>query len=277
MTTATLPAWCDPALSREERIAAVGCAPLMNDRGRQQCDCSGGFLQFFVGRDRYGFVSTKAQCPHCGLAWLDDRPSAEWYSNFYASGTYRKLVSAYHGRDVMATIHAEQKAYAEQLIKHLPEGDSFGMVALDIGGSTGVVAEHIASIGYHAVVIDPAAEQLPDGFFTVANESFETWKPWGTDYDLILLCQTIDHLLEPRSCLEKIRGLLASDGLFFVDILDTEQEVAEKGWQQTLKIDHCFYFTDKSARLLLSATGFEIVDSWESARNHIGYLCKGRA
>jgi hypothetical protein len=276
MITATMPAWCDPALSREERIASVDiegvsfCLP-----ATRPCDCAGGILLSKGGQDRYGLHIMFGRCNICDAGWLAYRPSPDWYANFYASGTYRKLVSAYHGRDVMLTIEQEQQDYALRLIRKLPTFS--GGRILDVGGSTGTVGRCVALAMNGIVdVLDPAPECNDNPMVNFIQGSLETWEA-SHKYKLVLLCQTIDHLLEPRACLEKIRGLLASDGLFFVDILDTEQEVAEKGWQQTLKIDHPFYFTDKSARLLLNATGFEIVDSWESARNHIGYLCKGRA
>lgn len=212
------------------------------------------------------------------MCWLDLRRCAEWYANFYSSGTYRKLVSAYHGRDVMATIQEEQHQYADRLWARL-RAHAWPYSVLDIGSSTGMVSGFWQDCEPNCCVtlVDPAAEASDCCRPTMlVNAAFEEAKIHGK-YEMVLLCQTIDHLLEPQSCLEKIRGLLAKDGLFFMDILDTEQEVAQKGWQQTLKIDHPFYFTDKSARLLLDTAGFEIVDSWESAKHHIGYLCKGRA
>ena len=265
----TYPAWCDPALSREERINSVR----VDFHPCPICQESCGYAEWRA--DRYGFGFCHCRCDDCELVFNCQPPSPAWYANFYASGTYRKLVSAYHGRDVMATIEQEQEAYAIRLSKRLPKlPQSFRI--LDAGGSTGTVSKVIAQAkGGFATVLDPSPEHSDSPFTEYEQGSLETWEP-RHKYNLVLLCQTIDHLLEPRLCLEKIRGLLASDGLFFVDILDVEQEVAGKGWQQTLKIDHPFYFSDKSARLLLAATGFEIVDSWESAKNHFGYLCKGR-
>src|SRR5688500_10293168 len=85
--------------------------------------------------------------------------TADAYGSFYV-GTYRPLVSAYHGRLIDArTIQGEQRDYAVErgdlLAPYLTGGGH--RTLLDIGGSTGVVARALAErFGLRATVVDPA-------------------------------------------------------------------------------------------------------------------------
>ena len=48
----------------------------------------------------------------------------------------------------------------------------------------------------------------------------EDYDPGERRWDLVLLCQTIDHLLDVRGTLESMRRMTADDGHAFVDVLD---------------------------------------------------------
>src|SRR5687767_14679381 len=78
--------------------------------------CGASAFTVLTHRDRYGFPVTASACDRCGLVFLDPVMTAAAYSRFYA-GTYRPLVSAYHGRLIDAhTIQGEQWQYAADLI-----------------------------------------------------------------------------------------------------------------------------------------------------------------
>src|SRR5687768_1573528 len=100
--------------TRTERIAALGFDYAGQPKNAvERCNLCGG--QRFVGithRDRYGFAASAACCGGCGLVFLDPVMTADAYGAFYG-GTYRPLVSAFHGRLIDAmTIQDEQQEYA---------------------------------------------------------------------------------------------------------------------------------------------------------------------
>src|SRR5918994_372958 len=100
---------------RRDRIAALAFDYQAQERTRvERCNlCDGSVFTVLTHRDRYGFPATAAACDRCGLVFLDPVMSARAYGRFYA-GTYRPLVSAYHGRLIDArTIQNEQREYAE--------------------------------------------------------------------------------------------------------------------------------------------------------------------
>src|SRR5687767_14679380 len=103
---------------RRERIDALGFDYAAQEWMLvERCNlCGASAFTVLTHRDRYGFPVTASACDRCGLVFLDPVMTAAAYSRFYA-GTYRPLVSAYHGRLIDAhTIQGEQWQYAADLI-----------------------------------------------------------------------------------------------------------------------------------------------------------------
>jgi 2-polyprenyl-3-methyl-5-hydroxy-6-metoxy-1,4-benzoquinol methylase len=192
---------------------------------------------------------------------------------------YRPLVSAYHGRTIDAeTIQSEQRDYAGELVdflggalSHPPES------VLDVGGSAGVVAGAVSeAFGAHATVLDPAPDELAvaeaAGMETISG-LMEDHDLGGRTWDLVLLCQTIDHLLDVRATLRAIRETLGPDGHVFVDILDLALVLRVSGEiEGAVKIDHPFYVTDSTARAYFHRAALRVVAERISDDNHRGFL-----
>jgi SAM-dependent methyltransferase len=229
-------------------------------------------------RDRYGYPAVLRVCIRCGLCFLSPRLTAAEYAEFYA-GVYRPLVSAYHGRLIDAqTVQVEQREYAAKLLGFLQRH----LVAtpadvLDIGGSTGVVAAAVRdAFGSAATVLDPAPDELAvaaaAGLETV--EAFaEDFEPGGRRWQLVLLCQTIDHLLDVSATLQALRDLLADGGRLFVDVLDVEFMAARCGSiEGAVKIDHPYYLTRATACGYFACVGLELVAERMADDGHWGFL-----
>ena len=143
--------------------------------------------------------------------------TADAYGAFYA-GTYRPLVSAFHGRLIDAvTIQDEQQEYAVErgdLLAPFIEGRGYRSL-LDIGGSTGVVAHAFARrFALQGTVVDPApletARAQALGLETI--EGLVERIDLGTRrFDVVALCQTVDHLLDIFGTLRRIRELAVVD------------------------------------------------------------------
>src|SRR5687767_10470068 len=133
---------------RRDRITALAFDYEAQERVRvERCNlCGSPVFTVLTHRDRYGYQARAAACDRCGLVFLDPVMSARAYGRFYA-GTYRPLVSAYHGRLIDAhTIQGEQWQYASDrgdLLSPYRGGRGYGTM-LDIGGSTGIVASALA-------------------------------------------------------------------------------------------------------------------------------------
>ena len=99
---------------RQERIAALSFDYAAQPRTPvDRCNlCGAESFTVLTHRDRYGYPASAVACDACGLVFLDPVMTGDAYGRFYA-GTYRPLVSAYHGRLIDArTIQDEQREYA---------------------------------------------------------------------------------------------------------------------------------------------------------------------
>jgi 2-polyprenyl-3-methyl-5-hydroxy-6-metoxy-1,4-benzoquinol methylase len=241
--------------------------------------CGGTDFAALARRDRYGYEATLRMCRRCGLGFLSPRLTADEYGRFYEQ-VYRPLVSDFHGRRIDAeTVQDDQRAYAAELVGFLREHLSRApRSVLDVGGSTGIVAGAVRdAFGAEATVLDPA----PDELEVAAAAAMETIAGFAEDYDpgkrrweLVLLCQTIDHLLDVRSTLEFMRRATADDGHAFVDELDLLIGARKKGVEGVAKIDHPYYLTHDTAVALFLATGFEPVAERLSEDGHWGFLLR---
>lgn len=238
--------------------------------------CGDSDSRYIAREDRYGYPARTAKCGRCGLVFLDPRMTREAYAEFYRSGAYRRLVSAFHGREINAkTIQAEQLAYAQQLATFLEPQVSMGGTLLDIGGSTGVVARALAGrFGLRATVLDPAPDELAEASgLRVIQASIEDYEPKGGEwYDLVTLCQTSDHVLDLRGTLAKVKKLIRPRGngdgaRFFVDIVDYEQT-------KSSKIDHPYNLTRATMLSYLCRAGFRLIDEGRAEDGiHWRFLC----
>lgn len=275
----------DVATGRDERIAALGYDYAAQPHERlDRCNlCGHDRLTVVTHRDRYGYPARASGCRRCGLVFLNPRMTGEAYGRFY-DGVYRPLVSAYHGRLIDAgSIQQEQAEYAEQraefLADFLPPSDR-QRTLLDIGGSTGVVAAHLAQrFDLAATILDPAPAEIEAaralGLETVTG-LVETWDAGDRRFDLVALFQTVDHLLDVAGTLARSREILADDGRLFVDIVDFRAGyLRNNSVEEAVKIDHPYYLTEATIEAYLARAGFEVLGvDYAADHLHVGYVCR---
>ena len=269
--------------SRAQRIAALDYDYTSETREAvTACNlCGGSMFVVLTHHDRYGYPAQAHACDRCGLVFLNPRLTPQAYGRFY-DGVYRPLVSAFHGRLIDArTIQAEQREYAVERAELLrPFMGAALKTMLDIGGSTGVVAHHFArEFGLRGTLIDPSpleveqARQL--GLDTITG-LVEQHDFAGQRFDAVIICQTVDHLLDVRGTLERVRQLLTAGGLLFIDIVDFRAAYL-RNWsvEDAVKIDHPYYLTDATMRAYLQVTGFEVLRMDYAADHlHVSYVCR---
>jgi SAM-dependent methyltransferase len=269
---------------RRARIGALGYDYAAQPSERlASCNlCAASVLVTLTHRDRYGYPACATACSRCGLVFLNPRMTADAYIRFY-DGVYRPLVSAFHGRLIDArTILDEQRDYAvdrAHTVRPFLAGKGLKTM-LDIGGSTGVVAAHFArEFGLQGTLIDPAPLEVDHaralGLDTVTG-LVETHDFGASRFDVVLICQTIDHLLDVGGTLRRVRDLLTPGGFLFVDIVDFRAACLRNGSvEDATKIDHPYYLTQDTMQAYLRRAGFGIVHADYAADHlHVSYLCR---
>jgi len=247
--------------------------------------CGEGEFVILTHHDRYGYPAEAHACRRCGLVFLNPRMTAEAYGRFY-NGVYRPLVSAFHGRLIDArTIQDEQREYATQRAEFVRPfiAGSGARTLLDIGGSTGVVAHHfVREFGLRGTLVDPAPLEVEEarrlGLETVTGLVEE--HDFGSErFDIVIICQTVDHLLDVGGTLARVRQLLSDRGLLFIDIVDFRAAYL-RNWsvEDAIKIDHPYYLTEQTMAAYLRRSGFAILRSDYAADHlHVSYVCRSGA
>jgi SAM-dependent methyltransferase len=268
---------------RTARIAALGYDYASQPKQDvEACNlCGSGHFVVVGRRDRYGYPAEARGCLSCGLVFLAPVMTEDAYALFYQR-IYRPLVSAYHGRLIdHSTLQDEQRAYAADraaLIGEFVRARGCRTL-LDIGGSTGVVAHAWArTFGLQATIIDPAPLEIAEaqrlGLETITG-FVERYDPGDRRFDVVVMCQTVDHLLDIAATLRAVRRFLTAGGVFFIDIVDLRAAYL-RNWslEAAIKIDHPYYLTDEVMRAFLARAGF-VVQRAEFAADHlhIGYVC----
>jgi ubiquinone/menaquinone biosynthesis C-methylase UbiE len=236
-------------------------------------------------RDRYGYAALAHACNRCGLVFLNPRMTNAAYGRFY-DGIYRPLVSAFHGRLIDAeTIQAEQREYAREraeLLSPFVEA-ARPTTLLDIGGSTGVVAHHLVRrFGVKPTLIDPAPLEVEQarrlGIETITG-LVEQHDFGARMFEMVTICQTVDHLTDIAGTLRRVRQLLVPQGLLFIDIVDFRAAYL-RNWsvEEAIKIDHPYYLTEPTMHAYLQRAGFAVLRGDYAADHlHISYVCRPAA
>jgi SAM-dependent methyltransferase len=257
------------------------------------CDLCGSCLtpEVVAEGDRYGFPVRHVGCRDCELVFQSPRLAPAGLRALY-SGPDRALVSAWHGRPInRETLEPEQAGYARAL------GDTFerlwmrgaekplpGVRVLDLGGSTGIVGASIAARlvsrkagGGTLTVVEPSCEEAVAAIPRAARvvvQSAEDFEAELGSFDLVLLCQTVDHLRSISAVLRKVRTWLAPGGRFFVDAVDWEKVRGDGPAHDALKIDHVYALTPTTMRRYLETHGFVAREVEAPSANHVAFLCE---
>ena len=222
--------------------------------------------------DRYGLPVTAVRCLKCGLAFLNPRMTKAAYLDFYRDGIYRKLLSEFYGREISPqSIEKEQREYAGRLTEFLGPMlmERSDKTLLDIGGSTGIVADTLAAeFGLQATVLEPSipeAQRAAGKGLEVILGGLEDYEGDDRQWDVVLLCQTVDHLVDISEGLTVIRHITREGGVFFVDFVQN----------CPFKVDHPFYLDTKTMEEYLDKAGFEVLKRRPSPDGvHVDLICE---
>jgi SAM-dependent methyltransferase len=213
-------------------------------------------------RDRYGFPSPMHMCRRCGLGFLSPRMTAHEYEEFYKS-VYHPLTSSFRERarafkPKPAGLAPKPAKRVRLLQEALPRPPSS---ALDVGGGSGFLAKAVrAAFACEAAVLDPSPEDLSAaadaGLETILGRA-EQFDPGERRWDLVLLCRTIDHLLDISASLASLHRSTATGGHAFVDFKDVMLVARNRGSiEAAVAIEHPYYLTYETVRAFLTQAGF---------------------
>ena len=214
--------------------------------------CGGGARQFLWNVKGYKIF----RCPTCDLIYAD--VSRENLRNAYESDYYRKI---YPGYETDRNVHNMNN----KVILDAIEGFSKGGKLLEIGSAFGFFLKSAEDRGWHVVGFETsnyASTVAREKFgLDVRNADFLT-QPVEGQYDFVCLLDTLEHLTDPSSVIQKIVGILSPKGGIIIttaDINSFPSRLFGKRWRMIAPPFHIYYYTLKTLSHLLTKHGLTIV------------------
>jgi 2-polyprenyl-3-methyl-5-hydroxy-6-metoxy-1,4-benzoquinol methylase len=217
-----------------------------------------------ASRPRYSFSKDSYPvyfCAGCGCEFLEPQPDdaelAEIYDAEYFLGDHDEASD----QRVAALKSASAALYLDRLATVL---NGTGKRLLEIGCGTGdfLLAAQSRSLEVNGVEFSPVsvvtanrrlgAELVQQG--TIENASFPR-----QHFDVIAACDVIEHTRSPKEFLARAYSLLRPGGVIFLvtPSLDSlSRKLLGNRWME-YKVEHLFYFGQKSLARLLIDAGFE--------------------
>lgn len=216
------------------------------------CGGGGPRVRFVKGGRRF------LECRGCGLVWVDPMPEAaavpDFYDDSYRDGRY----ATYAGAPEIRAGIAEHRLSA---VRPLAREGRW----LDVGCSTGAFLEAARRAGIEAEGIDVSAEAVAQARAAglparqARVEELEPEKPYGT----ITAFDVIEHLLDPRAFLARLRGWLVPQGVLALTLPDVASAyprwLMRSRWFYYNPEEHLHYFSPDTISRLLSEEGFRVL------------------
>ena len=250
-----------------DRVAALGFDfDAMPKQDVTQCPLCGGAASELVSkRDRYGLPQQARICTRCSLVYLSPRLTEAAYWTFYERW-YRPLVDIVRNGSIPAERDAQARAsradwMCKLLAPFVTSPACQRTTLLDVGGSRGdFAAEAMKRFGLKATVLDPSEDELAEaaehGCETIHGFAETTgFGPHG--YGVVSLLQTVDHLLDFGTVLEKVRNYCAPYGVALIDFVNWRAVQKVAGVERALKVDHPMNFTPVTAMAAMRRYGLE--------------------
>jgi SAM-dependent methyltransferase len=219
--------------------------------------CGGTRTELLSNSERFGTKAKTVICSDCGLIYLNPRWSEEAYLEFYKKD-YRCLMES--PKESLKEVMLRQRIHGSKILEFCSDFLDNNSTVLDIGCSCGgCLWVFQKSRGCNVVGIEPSIEHSNFSrnnlCLDVRTGSFDMVSLEYGSYDLILLTQTLNHMLDPKGVLQKIHKLLKPTGLLFIEVQNFPEYA--KMVKNPIQVDHTYYFCPETLECILRITGFE--------------------
>jgi len=196
------------------------------------------------------------QCRSCQMVYANPRINAGKLSDGY-------------GEYVDDSYFAEETGRAKTARKVLQLVSKFktGGRVLDIGCSCGIMLNEFKQAGFTCTGIELSSWACTTGQqkygLNLINLPLEQAGLQPGSFDIVMLNDSIEHLLNPLAMLREVHQLLADDGLLYIftpDCDSTMAKVMKESWWNVVQ-SHTVLFSKKTLRQLVENGGFEIICS----------------
>lgn len=232
----------------------------------KECIC-GYNLSFPISRvDRYYLPVQTVICSKCGLVRLNPRMTLEAYKGFYDKEFY-PLHSGKESPDTESqrARYAEGKKIFNYLNENINLKDGFRIFEVGCGG--GGILQYFHKRGFTVAGADLSSnciaagqkDGVPNLFVGGSEKLFQLPKA-----DIVILNHVIEHFLDIRGELNKIKKILKKEGYLFIATPGIrELHIGYCDIIKYLQNAHVYYFSLPILKYTLSLRGFKILTGTE--------------
>lgn len=202
-------------------------------------------------------------CRACGVEFLDPQPDPATLAKIYSADYFLNEREGVAGADVDRLKRQTAKLYIDLLVRAgcKPEGR-----LLEIGCGSGDLLLEAQARGFEVSGIETseygsARANCRLGRKVVQRGEIETVNLTPGTADVVVFCDVIEHVRDPRMFLDFVHECLRPGGLVFVVTPSTDswsRRLMGTRWME-YKTEHLFYFSQRSLTHLLKQDGFEAI------------------
>lgn len=227
--------------------------------------CDRDETQLLATRSRFEIPLNTVICKHCGLIYHNPRMSLEGFAKFYIHD-YRQLIES--ETQSAAELFQAQIKHGERIRNWLGADMPNNGTILDIGSGPGgqlwVMQE---KFGVQGIGVEPAVEHAEWARAThgldIRAGMLEDFEFEANTFDVVLISQTLNHLLDPLGTLQRVHSLLKPDGKIYLEVIDFVYWTRLSPLTMATTIDHPYMFAQETLRAMMSQAGFKIL-KWEA-------------
>lgn len=204
------------------------------------------------------------RCGGCGLERIDPAPSDETLAAIYGKHYYDAW-GLHDNESVVAELKRGTFGYVFDMLPRSVRGGKL----LDLGAATGFLLEVAKERGFEPYGLELSefgASEIARKFgegraFRGEIEDVKFPDAGPGSFNVVTMCDYIEHVRDPRGALERVKKLLAPGGVIAVTTPDAgsiSRKVLASGWSH-YKVEHLHYFNRTNMRRLLEDVGFKSI------------------
>jgi len=205
-------------------------------------------------KERHGLPQDTWMCRQCSLIYLSPYLDQQSLTRFYQED-YRNIYDGAH--QPAGLLFQKQRIAGDQIISALRAEPLKNLRVFEIGCGAGGILSQFKSTGCDVSGCDLDQRYVrygQDQGLTLHLGSFLDL-PLKGSYDLILLCEVLEHMPEPALVLRKALNLLSPQGSLYIEVplCTPHHELAAQ-----LQNAHVWYFDEPTLKAYLETQGLEI-------------------
>ena len=191
------------------------------------------------------------ECDECGLGFVNPRPTIAEIQKYYPPEYFEQPATNSHERYLRRRFVEEAK-YLRTM-----ENEASKQRLLDVGCANGDFPRFMVARGWlvEGVEISESSRRIKD--FRVHTEEFQNITVNEPAYDAITAWAVLEHVHDPMAYFRKAASVVKKNGLFVFLVTNFESVASRYLFCEDVP-RHLYFFTRKTVRRYLDATGFAL-------------------